>query len=435
MKIRISNSQKGSILVLCLVISGLIGVILLSMMSMVSSDRAIIARGQSWNSAIPMSEAGVEDAMAHLNYSGTTNLASDGWSLSGTNYVKSFSFTDGFYSASISTALPPVIVSAGYVRAPVLTNYIGRTVQVKTRLNGKFPKALLAKTTITMSGVSQIDSYNSTNSAYSTGGKWDPAKIDALAEIDTVSSAAGAISLNGGNVYGSVHTGPGGSVSVGKGTVGDVAYDSNSANSGNIQMNTTPPHFAADVNVTIPDVTVPFNIATAPAPLGPGSFTVGTNTYSYMLGNGDYAMVGSVTLNNGPSVVINGHARLYIGGSLSMSGSSTIYITPGSTLDLYILGPTVSISGNAIVNGTAGAAALTLYGLPTLTTMTYTGNSAFYGGVYAPEANFTFQGTTDFNGAAVANSFSMGGTMSVHYDEALGGPAGYKYLVAAWQEL
>jgi hypothetical protein len=430
MKIRIANSQKGSILVLCLVISGLIGVILLSMMNMVSSDRAIIARGQSWNTAIPMCEAGIEDAMAHLNYAGTTNLASDGWALSGTNYVRTFSFTDGYYSTAMSTALPPVITVVGYVKAPVSTNYISRTVQVNTRSNGKFPKALLAKTTITMSGVSEIDSYNSTNSAYSTNGKWDPAKEGANAEIDTLSSAAGAISLNGGNVYGSVHTGPGGTVNTGKGTVGDVAYDSSSANGGTIETG----HFAADVNVTIPDVTVPAPLLSALAPVQ-GSYTVGTNTYSYMLGTADYRIAGDVNLNNGPSVVINGHARLYIAGSLTMAGSSTIYITPGSTLELYILGPTVSISGSAIVNGTAGAPALTLYGLPTLTTITYGGTSAFYGGVYAPEANFSFQGTTDFNGAAVANSFSMGGTMNIHYDEALGGPAGYKYLLTAWQEL
>jgi Tfp pilus assembly protein PilX len=428
MKIRISNRQKGSILVLCLVICGLIGVILLSMMNMVSSDRAIIARGQSWNTAIPMCEAGIEDAMAHLNYAGTTNLASDGWTLSGTNYTRTFSFTDGYFSTTMSTSLPPVITTVGYVMAPVSTNYISRTVQVKTRSNGEFPMALLAKSTISMSGVSEIDSYNSTNSAYSTNGKWDPAKEGANAGIATLSSAANAITLNGGNVYGSVHTGPGGTVSTGKGAVGDVAYAS-SGGSGIEQG-----HVTADVNVAIPDVTVPLGLLSAPAPIQ-GAYTVGANTYSYMLGTADYRIVGDVNLNNGPSVVINGNARLYIVGSLIMAGSSTIYITPGSTLKLYIFGPTVDIKGSAIVNGAAGAPALTLYGLPTLTTMTYGGTSAFYGGVYAPEANFSFQGTTDFNGAAVANSFSMGGTMNVHYDEALGGPAGYKYLLTAWQEL
>ena len=171
MKMRISN-ERGSVLLGALVILGLLALTLMATLKMVSTQRTIVNRTQKWNLAIPVCEAGVEDAMAHLNYSGTTNLGSDGWSLTTNgNYLRSNNISSGYYSATISTALPPVIISQGYVLDPLKSNYLTRRVQVNTRRNGQFPDAILSKGTITMMGSNaKIDSFNSTNSLYSTGG-------------------------------------------------------------------------------------------------------------------------------------------------------------------------------------------------------------------------------------------------------------------------
>ncbi|MDB6122938.1 MAG: hypothetical protein JWQ71_1931 [Pedosphaera sp.] len=427
MKISLSTkSQSGSVLVVCLVISGLLGLTLLTVLNMVSSERTIIARTEAWNSAIPISEAGVEDAMAHLNYHGTTDLASDGWTLSNNKYTRQNTFGDGYYVASISTSSPPIIVSQGFIHAPAQTTYINRQVQVKTRRNGRFPKAVLTKGPITTTGHAEIASFNSTNALYNTGGKYDPNKKSANAGVATTSSAPGSINLGGGDIYGSVGTAPGGSVTPGQGGVGDVAW--NTLGNSGIQDG----HISADVSVDIDDASLPFSPSDASTPTI-GKYLYDSTTYKYSLGNGDYVLP-SLKMTSKEGVVITGKVRLYISGSLDMSGQSTIYLAPGASLELYVGGPTASIEGGGIINASDGASSLSIFGLPGVTSVTCGGNSGFTGTIYAPEADVKIDGTADFTGAVVANSFTMAGTGNMYYDEALGGPSGYKFVVNSWQE-
>jgi len=196
MKIRTLNSH-GSVLLAALVILGLLALTLMATLKMVSTQRTIVNRTQKWNLAIPMSEAGVEDAMAHLNYSGTTNLGSDGWAFTtnGTYFRSNSLGSSGYYSTTISTASPPVIVSQGYILDPLKANYLNRTVQVKTKLNSPFPNGVLAKGSITISGGSHLDSFNSTNSTYSTGNVYDPTKAEANDKVATMGTGAAVISV------------------------------------------------------------------------------------------------------------------------------------------------------------------------------------------------------------------------------------------------
>jgi choice-of-anchor A domain-containing protein len=77
-----------------------------------------------------------------------------------------------------------------------------------------------------------------------------------------------------------------------------------------------------------------------------------------------------------------------------------------------------------------------LYGLPTSTAISYAGNSAFIGTIYAPQATVSLVGTSDAMGAFVAKDMSLSGGMGIHYDEALrGNPKEGRYLVASWQEI
>src|SRR5258705_9642474 len=153
---------------------------------LIGSQNRFTQRSQVWNNAVPVCEAGVEEALAHINYSGTTsNFAINGWQLVNSGYTKSRTNEDVHYDMNISTDQQPIITVRGYVRAPVQATYIGRTVQVKTKVNHRYPQAVLAKGTVSAAG--KIDSFNSTNATYNTGGQYDPAKAHDDATIATLS--------------------------------------------------------------------------------------------------------------------------------------------------------------------------------------------------------------------------------------------------------
>jgi Tfp pilus assembly protein PilX len=422
-----ARGERGSVLLIALITSVLIGVALVGYLTTTQSQTRLVARSQSWNGAIPMAEAGVEEAMAFLNFSGTTNLAGDGWSTDGTNYSRQRTLGDDHYEVTIFPGAAPVIVSRGYVLAPLTNDYITRTVRVTTRGTGRFPRSILAAQTITMSGGSIVDSFDSSDPGHSTAGHYDPLKRKDGAIVASISGAKDVLNLGTGNVYGKAASGPGGNVAVGSsGGVGDAAWINNPVNDGKVQ----PGHFADDVNVTLDKVSVPYSLGLTPLP----GFAGGTN-YTYALGDGDYKM-GDCTIPGGQKMVVTGKARLYVTGDFTTSGSGFVYLTPGASLELYLGGSTATISGSGVVNSEQSTSAMSIYGLPGLTKIVYSGSSAFIGTVYAPQAAFTLSGSAAASGAAVAKSFTMTGGMNFHYDEALGGGGGpAKYQIASWREL
>ena len=429
---RISTSQKGgSVLVITLILCVLVGLMLAAYLNLVGSQNKFTQRSQVWNNVIPLCEAGVEEALTHINYSGTTsNFAINGWVLSNTNYIKTRTNSDGRYQMSISTDIQPVITVQGFLLVPVQTNYLSRTVQVKTTLNRRFPQAVLAKGAISMGGNAiAVNSFNSTNSAYNTGGQYDPLKARDQATVATDSKTAGSVSIGNANVFGKAATGPGGTVVLNNGTVGDTAWDSNNANRGAIE----PGHSANDMNIYIPDVKLPPSLLGA-APPGPQISILGVVTANYLLTSGDYAL-DSINLSSSSKILVTGKARLYVRGSTSMSGQAQIEILPGGSLEFYSAG-TASFGGGGVLNDPGNAANFAFYGLPSCTSVSYGGNAGFIGTIYAPEASVTMQGTSDMVGAFVGNTVTLGGNGSMHYDEALqGDPTEGRYLVASWLEL
>jgi hypothetical protein len=140
---------------------------------------------------------------------------------------------------------------------------------------------------------------------------------------------------------------------------------------------------------------------------------------------------------------------LYVTGSINISGGTAkkgfapaeIHIAPGASLTIYMGGATTSISGNGLVNDTGVAGNFAYYGLPSNTTISITGNGAFFGTIYAPEADLNLKGSgktsvDDFTGASITKTTTMTGNFNFHYDESLihvstlGG-----YDATAWTEL
>jgi hypothetical protein len=121
-----------------------------------------------------------------------------------------------------------------------------------------------------------------------------------------------------------------------------------------------------------------------------------------------------------------------------MAGQSLITLAPGASLKLYV-GGSGAIGGNGIVNP-GSALDFIYYGLPSNTSLSFSGNAAFTGVIYAPNAAFTMNGggssTYDFVGASITKTVTMNGHFNFHYDEALSkyGPS-RGFVVTSWNEM
>src|SRR6267378_419696 len=79
MKIRTNTQAQGSALVVTLLTALVIGITLASYLTLVSSQNISTMRSLAWNATIPVLEAGVEEALTQLHYTGVTNLSANGW--------------------------------------------------------------------------------------------------------------------------------------------------------------------------------------------------------------------------------------------------------------------------------------------------------------------------------------------------------------------
>lgn len=427
MTIRLQQAPAGSVLVIALVFCAIVGAILVAYLSMVSGQYKLSHRSQTWNQCIPLCEAGIEEAMSHINHINTTsNFAINGWVLDGGAYRKQRSMNGGTMWMQINTEMPPTITVQGSLRMPTQSNSLNRFVRVKTKINLRFNQAILARGTVVCnSSGARVDSFNSGKTNESTLGQYDPLKATDRATIATVAKTAGVVDLGNLDLYGRVGTGPGGTVTVGsQGNVGSTTWNSNPANNGQIQ----PGYFTDDVNLYIPDGIVPSGFVMGVAP---GGGTVNGTNYAYILNDGDYTLNG-INLNNA-NILIQGKARLYVNGTTQVKGQ--IVIAPDASVEWYA-GGSFDVSGGGIVNSPGLAKNFSLIGLNNCLSISYSGNARWCGTVYAPKATVTVTGGTDGIGAIVASTLKMTGGMGFHYDEALkGDPREGRFVAASWQEM
>ncbi len=410
MNTKIKNRQRGSVLVMTLLVATIIGLSLISYLTLISNQRLSIARSAAWNDGVPVMEAGVEEALTQIHYNGYTNLSANQWTLGADGfYHKTRSVgSDGSYcQVAIQPVNPPVIFSTAYVPAPLgrTGGFVTRKVRVTTKKPPSGGGGITAKGSILLSGGSAwFDSFDSSLGPYS------PANKGSNGVAVSNSGAVGAISLTGGaTIYGSTITGPGGTVTMNPGTV----------------TGSTSEH---DANVQFNDVTAPFVWGTG---LTPASGTVNGTNYNYVLSSGNYNLPGGINIGGGHSMIVTGNAVLYVNGKFDTSGSGLIYLAQGASLQFYVDGALTLSSG--IVNATGFAKNLSIYGLINCTTVTISGSQVFIGTVYAPEANFTFSGSSGSYGAFTASTVTISGSGGVHYDQNLS-PGG-DYVAASWNEL
>src|SRR5712692_4903640 len=190
MKLRFSKppTSGGHVLLMTIVVAGTIAVAIGAYLNVILSQNNMTVRSQAWNLCMPVVEAGLEEALAHINNPGVTNLATSqwNWNSSSNAFIKQRTIGDSYCVVVIQTNLVngPTITSTGYVPAPATVGtgnnpflaaampatevaYISRTVRLLTTHEPLFHKALVVKNSIDLNGNNvTIDSYDSSVGPY-----------------------------------------------------------------------------------------------------------------------------------------------------------------------------------------------------------------------------------------------------------------------------
>jgi Flp pilus assembly protein TadG len=229
---------------------------------------------------------------------------------------------------------------------------------------------LVGLNSVTISGSGNTDSYNSNSSAYPP----------------VTSGHKGTIASNGSiNLSGS---------STVDGDVYLPAGKTPSKSGGSTIYGTTK---VLSTSMTYPTPTLPSSY------INLGAVNVSGGTYT--VPGGDY-YASSASFSGGTVIYLQGPVRLYVGGSFTMSGGSTLrtYQNKAANFQLYML-------SSSAVN--------------------LTGQADFYGQIYAPLSAITQSGGADIYGSMIGKTLNFSGSWQggVHFDEALNASGGQIQLV------
>ena len=187
-------------------------------------------------------------------------------------------------------------------------------------------------------------------------------------------------------------------------------------------------------------------------PAQTANLTVDGVTYTYAFPNsGDYYLSGS---SGGIYVGPGANVRLKISNNFNAPAIRVSDTNQPTSLKIYMFGASFTLSGDAIVDS-GNPADFNYFGLPANRAITFNTNSLFNGTIYAPEADLTINtGYTppvtvhhhttpgyytpfDFIGSCFANSLTLNGAGSFHFDENLTRNSSLSrgYVVASWKEL
>jgi hypothetical protein len=397
-----------------LVTATILGITLGSYMLLARSQNLNVVRSQAWNASLAIAEAGVEEALAHLNPGATTNgdRTANGWgsAVGGFFGPVSREFTNSSYQVKFTDQRFPVIYSTGNVVVPLLSATLTRVVRVETTNAPMFNAALVGIDGITMNGNSLFtDSYDSTNPDLSNNGRYDASRASTNGDV---ASMYGVVSVGNANVNGKVM--------LGSTATSDI--NANGIVSGGVTY---------DFNFEFPDVVLP---TTTWLPQSPNTAKIDGVDYQYVFKNsGDYVLTTAPS-----SIYVHPHANVRI--RILYNASPSVIRVAGQTgkLAIYMHGSTFSMAGNAVVE--SGVASNFMYfGMPTNTRVNIGGGATFLGTIYAPSAELRMFGggatPIDFMGSIVCRSASLSGHYNFHFDEALRVPFSRGYVAVSWQEL
>jgi len=395
--------------------------VLVSVISLSTNEGQLTGRSQSWNGAIPVAEAGIEEAFTHLRYC-PTNRASNGWTLVGDQYTKSRTIGSARYDVTISTNYEPTIISRGGIRAPNQTNYIVRTVRVTATNEPMFSAAIEATDGIFFKGSGvTINSYDSRDPRYSgPDGRYDPLKFK---DQGRVVCHYGPFDMGNAKIYGHVETGEESALAIGPGgVVGSILYHLNVGRGIEDGWHTS---------------TTSSEISPVDAPPGGGPLPprVGS-TYAFTSGTYRTAsLAGDVLVKSSNHVTLIVKADNPV--AQAVYNVRSLVVEPGASIQLYVDAGDVALKG--IQNKNIRAESFMYYGLSRNINISMQGNASFCGVLFAPNAALGIGGggndEIDFLGAIIARIVTVNGKMTFHFDEATKRLGSRGFIANRWDEL
>jgi len=445
--LRTKIGESGNILLVSLVATAIVGLTLVAYLRLVGGQNQTVTRSQAWNASIPVIEAGMEEALTHLNKHGTTNILCDNWQRSGSGYLMQRAISEEayynvyIYNWTAGATNPPIIESRGFIRPPVTvasltppsgpmfavmavptqpdTSLLARGVRATCKSDPLFSKGMVAIGNIDMNGANvTTDSFNSLTTN-NVNGRFAPSVALHRGDVATDSQL---VNVANATINGSVSTGPGGNVAVQNGTVTGSITD--------------------DMNTDFPEIGCPFSSGWN-APDVTTSTIIGGVTYAAIFQGGtgrNYVIspTSQYSLTGPAKVRIEGIVNILFRYGFRFSGSAGFALAPGAKLTIYA-GGDVNISGSGFSNS-GDPTQLVIYGLAGCTSMGCSGNGEFCGLIYAPYAALTLGGGGNslfaFTGASVSKTSTLGGNTTFYYDEALQmrGPI-RGYVLTTWNEM
>ncbi len=477
-----ADREAGGILIVALIAMGILALIATAALYEVGNRHAVTFHSQTWNEALSSAEVGADIALAAMNASiANPSTAWAAWSPSdATTFPKTWTPTIAPHSGDGNTkvyaqvtvddsitdpngqkwfrirstgiaevagtarpGLEPAVldtggrknhrsvlrktrfntdVTGGAVRLP----HIARTIEVMAgAMNARMlTRALAVRSSITLSGTTSIDSFDSTDPSKSNFGQYDATKRQDRADV--ASNGNGGLSdFNNCEVRGSAFSN-GGAIQDTAGVVGPV-FD--------------------NFSTALPPVSTPvwgvINVAPNSIVDPPGGMTL----MGGPSGSAQNYKISALTLNSATNPLIlaphtagqQSYVNIWVTGALSVTGSGVIQQQPGVHVTIYCEG-NVTLLGGGIANQNNRARYLQIFGVDPASgtrTITVGGSGDFVGVIDAPDFDLTVSGPGMFCGAAIARAAAISTANGFHYDEDLGdlqiGPS-ERYEFASWIE-
>lgn len=434
---RLRFQEHGGILLASLCVVGVLGITLASYLLLVRNDYVLTARSESWNATLAVAEAGAEEALAQLNPGPfvpptMVDRSANQWNRDDDGFFKPAPrvLSDGAsYRVAISPDPSPVIYSTGYVSVSSIPALFTRVVRVATTNISLFRAGVAMRSNIIATANSQYgvfaDSFDSADPYHSLNGAYPFNFSNRTKSNGDVASLFGDVSIGTNQIRGQLFLGP----SAG-----------GSPNASQIAHN---------LSTDFPDLTAP-----SPnwLPAQTANLTVDGVAYTYAFPNsGDYYLS---TSSGGIYVGSGANVRLKISGNFNAPAVRVGGTNQPGSLKLYMIGSSFTLSGDVTVDN-GDPANFNYFGLPANTAITLNTNSLFTGTIYAPEADVTINSgyvppvtvhhklipgyftSLDFIGSCFANSLTVNGSGSFHFDENLARNSALSrgFVVTSWKEL
>ncbi|MBI5770186.1 MAG: hypothetical protein HZA93_20590 [Verrucomicrobia bacterium] len=455
------HSNRGSILIVALILCAVIAISLVSYYRLASSALKGANRSLLSFSNINVVEMGVERSMACL-YQVSTGVAAatawSGWTLnSGTNEATTtFPSSSTYFTVGPNTRAQvkvyvrnytgsggqPVIVAKSIITPPDGPT-MSKFVEVTLTNRSLWGYGMVGRTWVHMNSNARADSWISDQDGNpgTAGVAYSSALRRDNGTVGTVSSANGAIAMDSNaEIYGTANTG-GGTVS----TNSNVRiYSATSPGTPKVD----PSRVHTDFTFTFPPITTPTvtpitlsTTMTGGSSASPqvlprlGDAAVGGKFY-YRFATGKNINMDSnkyISITDSVVLIFDNHAGF---DAIHTSSNANINVTAGKTLEIYTNG-NLTLDSNNNLNVGNEAKNLTIYGTnPTSQTFTLSSNVTIYGTIYAPNATYRIDSNCNLYGAVIANTIQMDSNAAFHYDESLAGAGtGSGFRVSKWKEL